>query len=174
MNCGARNMAMRKGNATMTFRTVSTVLAIGLVLVALWVVTRSDDGGGLQADPEDTAQVALGREVYAAQCASCHGAKLEGQPNWKERRPDGKLPAPPHDASGHTWHHPDTQLFEITKRGTAALVGDGYQTDMREFGSLLSDDEIWAVLAYIKSAWPPEIRARHQRMNEMQDAMPQK
>ncbi len=117
------------------------------------------------ANPDDAKQVALGKQVYDAHCAACHGAKLEGQPNWRERRPDGLLPAPPHDASGHTWHHPDRQLFDITKRGTAALAGPGYRTDMREFGSLLSDAEIWAVLAYIKSTWPPDIRARQERMN---------
>jgi mono/diheme cytochrome c family protein len=118
-----------------------------------------------KADWKDPRQVALGKQVYIDHCAACHGANLEGQPNWRERNPDGKLPAPPHDASGHTWHHPDAQLFDITKRGTAALAGAGYQTDMREFGSLLSDAEIWAVLAYIKSTWPPEIRARHDRVN---------
>lgn len=151
-----------------------TVLAVGGALVALWIATWTDTDDGPRADPDDTDQVALGRQVYAAQCAACHGANLEGQPNWKQRRPDGKLPAPPHDAGGHTWHHPDDQLFEITKRGTAALVGGGYKTDMREFGSLLSDAEIWAVLAYIKSTWPSEIRARHRRMNEMRRATPQK
>ena len=123
--------------------------------------------GVTKADWKDAGQVALGKRVYANHCAACHGANLEGQPNWRERTPDGKLPAPPHDASGHTWHHSDTQLFDITKRGTAALAGPTYQTDMREFGSLLSDAEIWAVLAYIKSTWPPEIRARHDRMNNV-------
>ena len=118
-----------------------------------------------KADPADAGQVARGKQVYMDHCAACHGAALEGQPNWRQRGPDGKLPAPPHDASGHTWHHSDAQLFDITKRGTAALAGAGYATDMREFGSLLSDEEIWAVLAYIKSTWPPEIRARQERMN---------
>lgn len=158
----------------MTFRTGLTALAVGTVLVALWVATRSDAAGTLRADPDDAGQVALGRKVYDARCAACHGANLEGQPNWKQRGPDGKLPAPPHDASGHTWHHVEEQLFAVTKRGTAALVGGGYKTDMREFGSILSDAEIWAVLAYIKSTWPPEIRARNQRMNEMQRRMPRK
>lgn len=121
--------------------------------------------GATKADWKDARQVAAGRQVYADFCAACHGANLEGQPNWRERKPDGKLPAPPHDASGHTWHHSNAQLFDITKRGTAALAGPSYQTDMREFGSLLSDAEIWAVLAYIKSTWPPEVRARHDRIN---------
>lgn len=128
-------------------------------------VAAAASAGVMKADPGDAKQVAQGKQVYADHCAACHGAGLEGQPNWRERRPDGKLPAPPHDASGHTWHHPDAQLFDITKRGTAAIAGPGYLTDMREFGSLLSDAEIWAALAYIKSTWPPEIRARHDRMN---------
>jgi len=66
-------------------------------------------------DPDNPAQVALGRGVYAAQCARCHGANLEGQPNWQERQANGMMPAPPHDPSGHTWHHPDAALFGITK-----------------------------------------------------------
>jgi mono/diheme cytochrome c family protein len=123
------------------------------------------------ADAADPQTIARGKQVYVDHCAACHGANLEGQPNWRERRPDGKLPAPPHDASGHTWHHPDEQLFDITKRGTAALVDGDYKTDMREFGSLLSDADIRAALAYIKSTWPPEIRARHDHINERQRAV---
>src|SRR5262245_54008972 len=62
-------------------------------------------------DPGDAAQAARGEAVYAAQCARCHGANLEGQPNWRVPLPNGRLPAPPHDASGHTWHHPNADLF---------------------------------------------------------------
>ncbi len=112
----------------------------------------------------DPAQLALGRALYGENCAACHGAELEGQVNWRQRDPDGLLPAPPHDETGHTWHHPDRQLFEITKWGTAALVGSDYQTAMGPFGELLSDDEIWAVLAYIKSRWPENIRARQAKI----------
>ncbi len=108
----------------------------------------------------DPGQLALGRALYGENCAACHGAELEGEPNWRQRKPDGLLPAPPHDETGHTWHHPDRQLFEITKRGTAALVGSNYRTAMGPFGEVLSDDEIRAVLAYIKSHWPENIRTR--------------
>ncbi len=115
---------------------------------------------GPTAGAPDPAQLALGRRLYGDNCAACHGAELEGQANWRQRDPDGLLPAPPHDETGHTWHHPDRQLFEITKRGTAAIVGSDYQTAMGPFGDVLSDDEIRAVLAYIKSRWPENIRAR--------------
>ncbi|CAO3408218.1 Cytochrome c family protein [Azospirillum largimobile] len=104
--------------------------------------------------------------MYAEQCASCHGARLEGQPNWQSRKPDGRLPAPPHDASGHTWHHPDADLFKITKQGIAAFAPPDYSSDMPAFGNSLSDADIWAVLAFIKSSWPEEIRRRHTAMSE--------
>ncbi|MCR6634977.1 cytochrome c [Devosia sp.] len=98
-----------------------------------------------------------GRQVYVDHCASCHGANLEGQPNWKQRLPTGRLPAPPHDATGHTWHHSDRQLFRIVKEGPAAMM-PGYETDMPGFGAVLDDGEIAAVLDYIKSTWPDRQR----------------
>ena len=130
------------------------IVATGVA--AFWWLTAGHGG----ADPKDAAQVALGQRVYAERCASCHGAELEGQPNWRQRKHDGKLPAPPHDASGHTWHHPDSVLFKITKHGTAAAAPLDYKSDMPGFAGTLSDEEIWAVLAYIKSRWPGEVQAR--------------
>src|SRR6187551_939578 len=106
-----------------------------------------------QADASNPQQVALGKRVYHAQCASCHGPKLEGQPNWRTRLPNGRLPAPPHDASGHTWHHSDGDLFHIVKDGLAAIL-PGYESDMPAFEGTLSDLEIRAVMDFIKSAWP--------------------
>ena len=105
------------------------------------------------------AEVALGRDLYALHCATCHGADLEGQPEWKRALPSGRMSAPPHDASGHTWHHPDGVLFRLTKDGVAAVVGGGYESDMPAFEGVLTDEEVRAVLAYIKSTWPERERA---------------
>lgn len=104
-----------------------------------------------------TVQGEDGRALYLSHCASCHGAQLEGQPDWMRRKPDGRLPAPPHDASGHTWHHSDRQLFQIVRDGLATIA-PGYETDMKPFVGVLSDDEIRAVLDYIKSTWPARQR----------------
>jgi mono/diheme cytochrome c family protein len=139
------------------------VVLVPAVAAAIWLYLGPRAG---RADPNDAAQVAQGRAVYAAQCASCHGANLEGQPDWRMRLPNGRLPAPPHDASGHTWHHPDKVLFEITRDGIAAHAPKGYESDMPAFGPKLSDIEIWAVLAYIKSRWPAEIRERQARLSQ--------
>lgn len=77
--------------------------------------------------------------------------------------PDGKLPAPPHDASGHTWHHPDRVLFDIVKRGPAAYPA-GHVTDMPAYNGRLTDQDIAAVLAYIKSTWPADVREKQARL----------
>lgn len=99
-----------------------------------------------------------GRKLYLENCASCHGADLEGQPDWRRPSPTGRMPAPPHDDTGHTWHHSDSALFRITKFGPAALIGGGYESDMPAYDGILSDEEIRAVLDYIKSAWPERER----------------
>ena len=145
---------MRKGGRTKILGLVLGTLLFGGGYLALERLR-------VTAPPApDPAQLALGRTLYGEYCAACHGAELEGQANWRKRDADGLLPAPPHDETGHTWHHPDRQLFEITKLGTAALIGGDYQTAMGPFAEVLSDDEIRAVLAYIKSRWPENIRAR--------------
>lgn len=114
----------------------------------------------VRPDPGDPALVALGRDVYAAQCASCHGDRLQGQPNWRQPGADGRLQAPPHDATGHTWHHDDDTLLAIVRVGTRAFTGRDLPTDMGGFADRLSEREIAASIAFIKSTWPAAIRAR--------------
>ena len=115
--------------------------------------------------PTDPTQVRLGEVVYRQRCASCHGVNLEGQPDWRIRMPNGRLPAPPHDASGHTWHHPDQVLFDITKLGLGPFAPPDYESDMPAFEGVLTDGEIRAVIAYIMSQWPEEILGRQQRID---------
>ena len=128
-----------------------------------WVAWR---GNTSLIDARDPRLLAIGQRVYAEHCASCHGADLEGQPAWRERREDGRLPAPPHDASGHTWHHPDAVLIEMVSDGLAAgrYAPPGYLSDMPGFATTLSEEEIRASLAYIKSSWPEAQRAHQARV----------
>jgi mono/diheme cytochrome c family protein len=116
------------------------------------------------------ATLAQGQAVYIDHCAACHGASLEGQPDWHMPLPSGRLPAPPHDASGHTWHHPDAILLRIIREGTGAVVGGGYESDMPGFADVLSEDEIRSVLAYIQSSWPERERSLQERATEAYEA----
>ena len=136
-----------------------------VITAVLWFGEKSP------ADPDNAQQVARGKSVYAQYCMACHGARLEGQPNWRERLASGRMPAPPHDASGHTWHHPDAMLFGMTKYGLVPgkYAPPGYQSDMPAFDGTLSDEETWAVLAYIKSSWPSDIRRAQQEVTLKQN-----
>jgi mono/diheme cytochrome c family protein len=141
---------------------------VGGLLAGIMLIAGSLSGFAsdepTKPDPNDPILVRRGKVVYAEQCASCHGANLEGQPNWRHLLPNGRLPTPPHDASGHTWHHSDKQLFDMTKIGPGGLL-PGYQSDMPGFKDILVDADIWAVLSYIQSTWPADIRERQQRLN---------
>lgn len=114
---------------------------------------------GGAAFAQDTA---LGRDLYGQHCAACHGADLEGATDWRQRGPDGRFPAPPHDETGHTWHHGDAMLFDYTRRGGQAFLDDlgvKFDSGMPAFGDILSDAEVEAILAFIRSTWPEEMRA---------------
>jgi mono/diheme cytochrome c family protein len=140
-------------------------LVSGLALLATLAACEKAGAPALLR-PDDPQVVAQGAAVYAARCAACHGARLEGQPNWRERDASGRLPAPPHDATGHTWHHPDQVLFDITKYGvaTAAKIPD-YVTAMPKYEGVLTDAEIVAALSFIKAQWPANIRAQQEQVN---------
>lgn len=125
------------------------------VILCLWGLTS-------HASAENAA------ELYARHCAACHGANLEGQPEWRSPKADGSYPAPPHDAEGHTWHHDDAMLTDYVTRGGQAVLdemGVSFRSGMPAFGETLTADEITAVLDFIKSTWPERIRqAREQRL----------
>lgn len=144
---------------TRAFALASLTLAAG-VGAGAWLVATPRAGFA------ETDEIARGREVYAGSCASCHGANLEGQPNWQSVGPSGRYPAPPHDPSGHTWHHSDRVLAQIIYYGTAALVGNGYESDMPGFRETLSEEDILAVLAFIKSTWPAREAAFQQQVSQ--------
>ena len=126
------------------------------MLGALLLVTGPYDP--FDADRTKRLQIVRGQALYATRCASCHGKTLEGQPNWQTPLPTGRMPAPPHDATGHSWHHADDALTGITKLGLKPYAGDDYESDMPAFGAVLGDEEIAAIWAYIKSTWPERER----------------
>ena len=132
-------------------------IAAGTALAGGAGTEAPSDGLTFLGQPVTAEQIIRGKEIYAENCASCHGANLEGQPDWRRRLENGRMPAPPHDESGHTWHHSDQDLFAITKLGVGGVVA-GYESDMLAFGEILSDEEIAAVLAFIKSTWPERQR----------------
>lgn len=125
--------------------------------VLLWATcAAAPRNGAAQAE-----QIELGRTLYNQHCAACHGANLEGAADWQRPGPDGRLPAPSHDETGHTSHHGDGMLFGYTRRGGQAFIDDigvRYASGMPAFGDILSGAEIEVILAFLRLTWPEEIR----------------
>jgi mono/diheme cytochrome c family protein len=111
-------------------------------------------------------QLTQGQALYRVHCARCHGKNLEGQPYWQTRLPSGRMPAPPHDKSGHTWHHSDNALLGVTKLGLKPFAGENYESDMPAFKEILKDEEIDSILAYIKITWPEREREYQRQLTE--------
>lgn len=132
--------------------------AVGLLLLltAVFVSSNPSTTETVAIDPHNTELVAMGESVYKAQCAGCHGTELEGEADWQD---SGEvLKAPPHDETGHTWHHSDAYLIESIKDGGARLVGqDVGFSPMPAYGQILDGEEIAAVISYIKSTWSTDI-----------------
>jgi len=157
-------------------KTAAVALAAVISTSMVALIFTDPFGGRAPAytlQPDDAEVLARGESVYRTHCASCHGAELEGQPDWRTRGDNGMLPAPPHDASGHTWHHPDETLFRITKYGIAEAAGlNGYVSAMPAYDGVLSDAEIMAVLSWIKSRWPAPVRVKHDQINAQRPLQP--
>ncbi len=118
--------------------------------------TPAGDGDG---------EIGTGRRIYEVNCAACHGMSGEGEPDWQVARDDYTRPAPPHDASGHTWHHADGQLYEIVQRGGKLYESPTFKSRMIAYEEILTPEEIRAVLEYIKTFWGPEEIATQARIS---------
>jgi mono/diheme cytochrome c family protein len=106
-----------------------------------------------------------GERLYVL-CASCHGnadssATVSGSRVYPAR----------HNSTGHTFEHPDCELLEIvrnggndrTKQERAALAPSG-ALEMPAFRQRLPDDDIVAILQYIRTMWTDEQRQAQERL----------
>lgn len=146
---------------------VVALVSMGLGFGGWTLLSATKDNDSAWIAPTDGQALIQGKRLYDTYCASCHGANLQGQPNWRARLANGRLPAPPHDVSGHTWHHPDGQLIEMIKIGFVGGINapQGYQSDMPGFESVLSDEQIALILGYIKRSWPERALAAQKEIS---------
>lgn len=119
----------------------------------------------------EPSQVARGRQLYGQYCATCHGQRAEGTPNWQQPDARGNLPPPPHDDSGHTWRHSDAQLAAIIRDGLRDPFNKTPEVTMPAFRERLREEEIMALITYFQSLWSPEHR-RYQAEQNQRPPMP--
>ena len=137
----------------MAIRSFVPAVAITVAILAATVPARAD--GERPERWYDLSRVESGREVYARNCAVCHGARGEAVSDWRSRDADGAFPPPPLNGSAHTWHHPFGVLARQIKFGAPEGAGT-----MPAFQGELTDEEIVDVIAWFQSLWPDEIYAR--------------
>ena len=106
----------------------------------------------------DPVLVKAGAAIYRQSCASCHGVRGEGAPAWKTPDKLGELPAPPHDAKGHTWKHSDAMLYGIVEEGWRDAFNKTDRLTMPPFKGQLSRTQTIAVITYLKTLWTPQQR----------------
>lgn len=124
--------------------------ALGVVIVSLTMPRPGERWYGRE-------EVELGRQLYAQHCAQCHGVGAQGAANWQKPGPDGKMPPPPLNGTGHAWHHPMRDLVSVIQNGTPG--------NMPAWRDKLSGDDTRAVIAWFQSLWPGEIYAAWDRMD---------
>lgn len=142
-------------------------------LVAVWLLSSAADqalaGGGPASDGAKPMEE--GKKIYQQYCASCHGVQGEGMPNWEEQNALGELPAPPHNAEGHTWKHSDGMLYRLISEGWRDPWNKTERLTMPAFGNTLTPQQIQLVVNYLKTLWTPEQR-RHQEEESQGEPFP--
>ena len=132
------------------FVAISILIAIFMAASKIYY-DRSQVDRLVFIDKTSQAQNSLGKELYQANCAFCHGDKLQGQPHWDKTYIEGKRPAPPLNASGNIALLSNRELFEITKYGGQPFAPPDYINEMPAFEMLLKDSQIWAILAFLRA-----------------------
>ena len=141
-------------------RALGCLGAVATMLLASVLLTACSSSPGEDiATPGSVATVQAapkGREIFTSNCAACHGAAGEGQPDWHVSKDDGTLPPPPLNGDGHTWHHADGLLYRVVSQGGKIFEDPSipsFKSAMPAFGDRLSHQEIIEVLTYVKSLW---------------------
>ena len=123
-----------------------------LKLAALLLVTLLCLACGKTSPQLVPTQVARGHDLYTQNCQGCHGDAATGE---------GAQPGTPlNSAAGHTWHHSDAQLTDIL---LGRIVTPG--RTMPSYAGQLTEQDIQAILSYIKSNWPEDLRRHQAEMN---------
>ena len=132
------------------------IAALAIVSMSMMACASTDPEALARPNPDipssssTVATPRMGEQLFASTCAACHGANGEGAEDWMVREEDGRLPPPPLNGEGHTWHHSDGVLYRIVSEGG---TGIGFGSNMPSFKDQLTRVEIIAVLEYVKTLW---------------------
>lgn len=134
----------------------SVVLALGLLITGVLSSCNEEQATSVDVDADrwySDSQQARGAEVFASNCAQCHGSEAQGLvADWRQKQEDGSFPPPPLNGSAHAWHHPQSVLMQVIDNGGTAFGGK-----MPEFATVLEQADKLSAIAYFQSFWSDEI-----------------
>ncbi|HEY7907805.1 MAG TPA: CopD family protein, partial [Thermomicrobiales bacterium] len=137
----SRFRATLRGRTRTAYRAWSVgALLLGVIVFGYNSTDRTPTTGIANPLPNDTATLARGQQLFAQNCAICHGAGGKG---------DGPLgqnlnPRPVDLTGSHLTTHTDGDLYWWISHGIAG-------TGMPSFTGTLSDQDIWAIIRYVRS-----------------------
>ena len=128
-------MACPRIRRNLTFLALALVLALTAAVLAQTVSNSATQTGDSER----------GSAQFEAQCASCH-----------ERDGRGTEGGPP-PLQGSPWvSGPETRLIKIVlhgMRGKVEVNGKTYNLEMPGFGKVLTDEDIAAVVSFVRGSW---------------------
>lgn len=112
---------------------------LDLLLVTAYPTSFYHSQTGFSSD-----SVVAGQGVFAANCVACHGTEGRGDGPYAKT-----LPVPPANlTAAHLWMHSDGELYWWVSHGIK--TPEGAQA-MPGFAPVLTDDQIWGVIDYIRA-----------------------
>ncbi len=137
----SRFRAALRGRTRTAYRVWSLgALLLGVIVFGYNSTDRTPTTGIANPLPNDTTTLARGQQLFAQNCAICHGAGGKG---------DGPLgqnlkPRPMDLTGSHLTTHTDGDVYWWISHGVAG-------TGMPSFTGTLTDQDIWVIIRYVRS-----------------------
>jgi copper transport protein len=127
----------------------AAITVIGVGLLGLSLLPGEESASGNPVEP--TAQsIAIGRSLYAQNCAQCHGIKGDGRGPLAD-----EMEVPPADFRIHVPFHSDEFFFNVISNGLGDI--------MPAWSTQFSEEEIWHLINFLKSEYGIEAREKERR-----------
>jgi mono/diheme cytochrome c family protein len=130
---------------SLQYLTDDDVRAMAVYLKGIAELSPSPPPSSTLPSSEGSLLISLGKTVYDARCATCHGAPGEGKPpHW-----------PPLAGNQSIQMESAVNAIRMVLNGgyPPATEGNPRPYGMPPFAGLLSDNEVAAVVSYIRTAW---------------------
>ncbi len=140
--------------AEVVFRSTQHLSEMDLRAIAVYLqALPPTEPPRLRVRPTEPPQMRRGAEVYEARCADCHGKVGEGA--LAGEAASGRRAVPP--LAGNravTMHRADNAILAVIRGGfPPATAGNPRPYGMPPLGQDLNDDEIAAVVTFIRNSW---------------------